>query len=33
VVGSLERASYSAEGLAKFDRLGRRVYESDGTIV
>ena len=33
VVGSLERAGYSEEGLAKFDRLGRRVYESDGTIV
>jgi YYY domain-containing protein len=33
VVGSLERASYPAEGLAKFDRLGRRVYERGGTIV
>ncbi|MET0512884.1 MAG: DUF2298 domain-containing protein [Thermoleophilaceae bacterium] len=33
VVGSLERAQYPSAGLAKFDRLGRRVYESDGTIV
>jgi YYY domain-containing protein len=33
VVGSLERAGYPTDGLAKFDRLGRRVYESNGTIV
>jgi YYY domain-containing protein len=33
VVGSLERKQYPSAGLAKFDRLGRRVYESDGTIV
>lgn len=33
VVGSLERAQYPPEGLAKFDRLGERVHESRGTIV
>jgi YYY domain-containing protein len=33
VVGSLERAEYPAAGLAKFDRLGDRVVEADGTVV
>ena len=33
VVGPLERADYGDAGLAKWDELGRRVYERDGTIV
>jgi YYY domain-containing protein len=33
IVGSLERAEYPQEGLAKFDRLGERVFDASGTIV
>jgi len=33
VVGPLERADYGDGGLAKWDRLGRRVFERDGTTV
>ncbi|MCX7683070.1 MAG: DUF2298 domain-containing protein, partial [Anaerolineae bacterium] len=32
-VGPLERARYPAAGLAKFDLLLRRVYESDGVVI
>ena len=33
VVGPLERTEYGDGGVAKWDSLGRRVYERDGTIV
>lgn len=33
VAGPLERADYGDDGLAKFDRLGRRVLDRDGTTV
>jgi len=33
VVGPLERADYGDAGLAKWDRLGRRMFERDGTVV
>ena len=33
VVGSLERAAYPRRGLAKFSRLGRRVFSAPGTVV
>ena len=33
VVGRLERTEYGDAGVAKWDSLGRRVYERDGTIV
>jgi YYY domain-containing protein len=33
VVGALERTDYGSDGVAKFDRIGRRVLERDGTIV
>jgi YYY domain-containing protein len=33
VVGSIERVEYPTAGLAKFDRLGDRVFEAKGTIV
>ena len=32
-VGSLERRDYPAAGLAKFSRLGRRLYSRGGTAV
>lgn len=33
VAGPLERTDYGQDGLAKFDRLGRRVLDRDGTTV
>ena len=33
VVGPLERTDYPDTGLAKWDQLGRRVYDRDGTTV
>jgi YYY domain-containing protein len=33
VVGPLERADHGDAGVDKWDRLGRRVYDADGTIV
>jgi YYY domain-containing protein len=33
VVGPLERADYGDAGLAKWDELGRRVFDEDGTTV
>ncbi len=33
VVGPLERTEYGDAGLAKWDALGRRVYDRDGTTV
>jgi YYY domain-containing protein len=33
VVGPLERTDYGDAGVAKWDSLGRRVYDADGTIV
>ena len=33
VVGPLERADYGDDGVAKWDELGRRVFDADGTIV
>jgi uncharacterized membrane protein len=33
VVGPIERADYGDAGLAKWDRLGRRVFDRDGTTV
>jgi YYY domain-containing protein len=33
VVGPLERIDYGEDGVAKWDRLGRRVYDRDGTTV
>jgi YYY domain-containing protein len=33
VVGPLERTDYGDAGVAKWDRLGKRVFDRDGTIV
>jgi YYY domain-containing protein len=33
VVGPLERTDYGDGGVAKWDRIGRRVFDRDGTIV
>jgi uncharacterized membrane protein len=33
VVGPIERTDYGDAGLAKWDRLGRRVFDGDGTTV
>ena len=33
VVGPLERTDYGDAGVAKWDELGRRVFDADGTIV
>ena len=33
VVGPLERTSYGDAGVAKWDRLGRRVFDRDGTTI
>jgi YYY domain-containing protein len=33
VVGPLERTDYGDAGVAKWDELGERVYDADGTIV
>jgi YYY domain-containing protein len=33
VVGPLERTDYGDAGVAKWDAIGRRVYDADGTIV
>ena len=33
VVGPLERTDYGSDGVAKFDRIGARVLDRDGTIV
>lgn len=33
VVGPLERVEYPAAGLAKFDKLGERVFGAQGTVV
>ena len=33
VVGPLERTTYGDAGVAKWDTLGRRVYDRDGTTV
>jgi YYY domain-containing protein len=33
VVGPIERADYGDAGLAKWDRLGRRVFDRDGTTI
>jgi uncharacterized membrane protein len=33
VVGPLERTEYGDAGIAKWDELGRRVFDADGTTV
>ena len=33
VVGPIERADHGDAGLAKWDQLGRRVFDRDGTTV
>jgi YYY domain-containing protein len=33
IVGPLERTDHGDAGLAKWDELGRRVYDADGTVV
>jgi uncharacterized membrane protein len=33
VVGPIERADYGDAGLLKWDRLGRRMFDRDGTTV
>ena len=33
VVGPIERADYGDAGIAKWDELGRRVFDRDGTAV
>jgi uncharacterized membrane protein len=33
VFGPIERTTYGDDGLAKWDRLGKRVYDRDGTTV
>jgi uncharacterized membrane protein len=33
VVGPIERTDYGDAGLVKWDRLGRRAFDRDGTIV
>jgi uncharacterized membrane protein len=33
VVGPIERADYGDAGVAKWDELGRRVFDRDGTVV
>jgi uncharacterized membrane protein len=33
VVGPLERTTYGDEGVGKWDTLGRRVFDRDGTTV
>jgi uncharacterized membrane protein len=33
VVGPLERTDYGDGGIAKWDRLGRRVFDRDGTTI
>jgi uncharacterized membrane protein len=33
VVGPIERTDYPDSGLAKWDRLGRRVFDRDGTTI
>jgi YYY domain-containing protein len=33
VVGPIERADYGDGGVAKWDALGRRVYDRDGTVI
>ena len=33
VVGPIERADYGDAGIAKWDSLGRRVFDRDGTTV
>ena len=33
VFGPIERTDYGDDGLAKWDELGRRVYERQGTTV
>jgi len=33
VVGPLERTEYGDAGIAKWDALGRRVYDREGTAV
>jgi len=33
VVGPIERADYGDAGIAKWNQLGRKVYDRDGTTV
>ncbi len=33
VVGELERITYSGNGLAKFEDLGKKVFENQGTTI
>jgi len=33
VVGPLERTTYGDAGVAKWDQLGRRVFDRDGTTI
>jgi uncharacterized membrane protein len=33
VVGPIERADYGDAGIAKWDSLGKRVFDEDGTTV
>ena len=33
VVGPIERADYGDAGIAKWDELGRRVFDRDGTTI
>ena len=33
VVGPLERTDYGDGGVAKWDELGRRVFDRDGTTI
>ena len=33
VIGDLERVTYPGDGLAKFDHLGKKVFENYGTTI
>ena len=33
VVGDLERITYPGDGLQKFENLGRKVFENQGTAI
>jgi hypothetical protein len=33
IVGPIERADYGDGGIAKWNRLGRKVFDQDGTAI
>ena len=33
VVGDLERITYPGDGLSKFESMGRKVFENQGTAI